>query len=90
MKIIEHFDVPKDNLPVFLKELAGKDFTIISNAETKVFHITTEIDYTEPEYHMLVLRTILNNVDNLTDEEKDALEYSISSIKTLADKGVIK
>ena len=90
MKIREHFDVPKDNLPAFLKELAGKDFTIISNAATNIYHITTEIDYTEPEYHMLVLRTILNNVDNLTDEEKNALEYSISSIKTLADMGVIK
>lgn len=89
MKIKEHYDVPEKDLPAFLKELAGKDYTLISNAETKVYHITTEIDYTEPEYHMLVLRTILNNVDNLTDEEKNALEYSISSIKTLADMGVI-
>lgn len=89
MKIIEHFDVPADDLPAFLKELAGKDYTLISNAETKVYHITTEVDYTEPEYHMLVLRTILNTVDNLTDEEKNALEYSISSIKTLVDMGVI-
>jgi len=90
MKITEHFDVPKENLSDFLKEIAGDDFTIISNSESKMYHITTEIDYTEPEYHMLVLRTILNNVDNLTDEEKNALEYSISCIKTLSDMGVIK
>lgn len=90
MKIKEHFDVPKKDLPAFLKEIAGKDFTIISNIETDTYHITTEIDYTEPEYHMLILRTILNKIDNLTDEEKNALEYSISSIKTLSDMGVIE
>lgn len=90
MKIKEHFDVPKKDLPDFLKEIAGKDFTIISNTDTDVYHITTEIDYTEPEYNMLILRTVLNNVPNLTDEEKNAIEYSISSIKTLADMGVIK
>lgn len=92
MKIREHFDVPKDNLPAFLKELAGNDFTIISNAETKVYHITTEVDYTEPEFNMLTLRTLLNNSKRtvfLTDEEKNALEYAISCIKTLADMGVI-
>ena len=90
MKIKEHFDVPKKDLPNFLKELAGKDFTIISNIETETYHITTEIDYTEPEYNMLILRTMLNNMNNLTDEEKNVIEYAISSIKTLADMGVIK
>ena len=90
MKIKEHFDVPKKDLPNFLKELAGKDFTIISNIDTNVYHITTEIDYTEPEYNMLILRTMLNNIANLTEEEKAALEYSIAAIKTLADMGVIK
>ncbi len=90
MKIKEHFDVPKKDLPQFLKEIAGKDFTIISNIDTEVYHITTEIDYSEPEYHMLVLRTILNNAAFITDEEKNAIEYAISSIKTLSDMGVIK
>lgn len=90
MKIKEHFDVPKKDLPDFLKEIAGKDFTIISNIDTDVFHITTEIDYTEPEYNMLILRTMVNSLQLFTDEEKNAIEYAISSIKTLADMGVIK
>lgn len=90
MKIKEHFDVPKKDLPDFLKEIAGKDFTIISNTDTEVYHITTEIDYTEPEYNMLILRTMVNTVEFLTAEEKNAIEYAISSIKTLADMGVIK
>lgn len=90
MKITEHFDVPKKDLPEFLRELAGKDFKIVSNIDSDMYHITIEIDYTEPEYNMLVLRTLLNGVSNLTDEEKNALEYAISSIKTLSDMGVIK
>jgi hypothetical protein len=90
MKIKEHLNVPKKDLPAYLKELTASNFTIISNAETEMYHIIVETECTKPEYHMLVLRTILNNVDNLTDEEKNALEYSISSIKTLADMGVIK
>ncbi len=90
MKIKEHFDVPKKDLPVFLKELAGKDFTIISNIDTNAYHITTEVDYTEPEFNMLTLRTMVNTMESLTEEEKNAIEYSISAIKTLADMGVIK
>lgn len=96
MKITEHFDVPKENLHEFLDDianrtaLAGKDFTIMSNTATDSFHITTEIDYTPSEFYMLTIRTMVNTISMLTDEEKAALEYAISSIKTLADMGVIK
>lgn len=90
MKITEHFDVPKENLHEFLDDIAGKDFTIMSNAATNSFHITTEIDYTTSEFNMLTLRTMINTMESLTEEEKNALEFAISSIKTLQDMGVIK
>lgn len=90
MKIKEHYDVPEKDLPAFLKELAGQDFTITSNAETHVYHIVAEAEYTEPEYNMRNIRLALNTVPDLTDEEKTSLEYAISCIKTLADMGVIK
>lgn len=96
MKITEHFDVPKEDLHDFLYDIAertalvGKDFTIMSNAATDSFHITTEIDYTEPEFNMLTLLTMINTMESLTEEEKNALNYAISSIKTLQDMGVIK
>lgn len=90
MKITEHFDVPKDDLPAFLKEIAGKDFKIISNMAANSFHIITETYYTESEFNMLTLRTMINTMDSLTEEEKNALEFAIASIKTLQDMGVIK
>lgn len=93
MKIIEHFNVPEKDLSRFLNELQGNYFTIAPNRGRREFHVTTENDYTESEFNMLVLRTLLNNSKRtvfLTDEEKNALEYSISCIKTLTDMGVIK
>lgn len=89
MKVKEHYDVPEKDLSTFLKEFAGQDFTITSNAETHVYHIVADADYTVPEYHMRNLRAILNTPNDLTDEQKNTFEYAISCIKTLADMGVI-
>lgn len=95
MKITQHFDVSKEDLHEFLDDivkrtdLAVKDFTIMTNSATDSFHITTEVDYTDYEYRMLTIRTIINTNSSLTDDEKNALEYAISCIKTLADMGVI-
>lgn len=93
MKIVEHFDVPASELSNFLNDFNASDFTVKYNVDKNIFHFTTEEDYTEPQFHMLTLRTLLNNSKRtvfLTDEERNALEYAISCIKTLEDMGVIK
>ena len=90
MKIIEHFDVPAVDLSNFLKDFNANNYTVEYNMEKNSFHFTTQEDYTEPQFRMLTLRTLLNAPVTLTTDEKDAIEYAISCIKTLEDMGVIK
>lgn len=91
MKIVEHFDVPASELSNFLNDFNASNFTINYNMAKNLFHFTTQEDYTEPQFRMLTLRTLLNNTAlTFTSEETDAIEYAISCIKTLEDMGVIK
>ena len=88
MKVVEKFVVPIEQLPDFLLDHAGKTLTIKDITDTDVIiHIPSE--YTEPEFHMSVLLTLANR-DDATDEEKNAIDYANSAIKTLIDMGVIK
>lgn len=55
-----------------------------------VDHTTnTAHKYTEAEFNMYILRCIAEN-HNLAPEELNAVEYSISCIKTLKDMEIIK
>ena len=42
----------------------------------------------QPEFHMNTLR-LLADSNTVTGEEKDAINYGISAIKTLEDMGIL-
>lgn len=91
MKVIEHFDVPAPQLADWLKDHYTQDFKVEYILEKNSYHITIAQDCTEADFHMLTLNTMCNTLKNtLTTEEKNAIDYAISSIKTLQDMGVIK
>jgi len=91
MKIVEQFHVAVKDLPEFLSDNRATKFKSIKyDASTNKVTFIKELNYTEAEFNMLTLRTLLNTATDLTAEEKNAAEYAISCIKTLKDMGVIR
>ena len=88
MKILEHCEVPVEELPSFLSAHIDEALTVKECTDTKL-HITIAQDYTEPELHMFHLRKFIESGD-ATPEEQNAAEYAINAIKTLMDMGVLK
>ena len=84
--------IPPQKICSYLKEHTGETLTIEWTAGANLFTVTSEVNYSEAEFNMEVLHTLL--VENLhgalVDEEKNAVEYAIGAIKTLVDMGVIK
>lgn len=90
MKIVEHFHVAVKDLPEFLSDNRATKFKSIDyDVTTNKVTFIKEVEYTEAEFHMLTLRTLLNTATDLTEEEKAAAEYAIACIKTLKDMGII-
>lgn len=90
MTVIEHFHVPAQELDSWIKKHAHEDIRVEYDLKTNIFHMKIVQVVTESEFHMLTLNALYNNKQDLTIEEKNAIDYAISSIKTLKDMGVIK
>ena len=90
MKVIEHFHVPAQELDKWIKKHMDEDIRVEYDLNTNTFHMTSVQNVTESEFHMLALNALYNNNQDLSAEEKNAIDYAISSIKTLQDMGVIK
>lgn len=88
MKILEHYEVPIEELPSFLSSHIDETLTVKEYTDTKLY-ITIAQDYAEPELHMFHLRKFVESGD-ATPEEQNAAEYAISAIKTLMDMGVLQ
>lgn len=88
MKVLEHYEVPIEELPSFLSSHVDETLIIKEYTDTK-FHIAIAQEYTEPELHMFHLRKFIESGDE-TPEEQNAAEYAINAIKTLMDMGVLK
>ena len=84
--------IPPQKFCSYLKEHTGETLTIEWTAGTNLFTVTSEGNYSEAEFNMEVLHTL--SVENLhgelVEEEKNAIDYAIGAIKTLADMGVLK
>ena len=91
MKIRERIKLGEEDILPFLRVHKGDNVQVVSIDEFGKYHITYEHDCTEAEFNMSVLRTLADSTKfYLTDEEKNAIEYAIGAIKTLADMGVLK
>lgn len=92
MKIKEKVYVAERNTLSFLHDHIGDTIHIDAHDCFKTFTFTIETDCTKAEFNMKVLHTFQNeNIHGkLTIEEKNAIDYAIGAIKTLADMGVIK
>ena len=88
MKVIEHYEVPKESLSDFLAEHTEELIKIKSVTPDKIT-CTIEQDYTVPELHIKDLFMLSKSYD-LTDEETASIQYAIDAIKTLVDMGVLK
>lgn len=91
MKIREKIILGEKDILPFLHVHKGDNVRVDSIDEFGRYHITYEHDCTEAEFNMNVLRALADSVKYyLTDEEKNAIDYAIGAIKTLADMGVLK
>ena len=88
MKVLEHYEVPTEELAPFLGSHIDEALIIKEYTDTQ-FHIAIAQEYTEPELHMFHLRKFVESGD-ATPEEQNAAEYAINAIKTLMDMGVLK
>jgi hypothetical protein len=88
MKVIEHYEVPKESLSDFLAEHTEELIKIKSVTPMQVT-CTIEQDYTVPELHIKDLALLAQSVE-LTDEELGSIQYAIDAIKTLEDMEVLK
>lgn len=92
MIIKEKVQVKEKKIVSFLHAHVGETIRVDDYDCFNTFTFTTESNCTEPEFNMKVLHTFQN--DNLhgelTSEEKNAIDYAIGAIKTLADMGVLK
>ena len=86
MKVRKKYEVPKSQIRDFLLEHTGEQLTI-HDARTH-FNVSIDTEMTQTEFHMENLR-LLADSNTVTAEEKDAINYGISAIKTLEDMGVI-
>ena len=91
MKIREKIKLGEEDIIPFLHAHKGDNVQVVSIDEFGKYHITYEHECTEAEFNMNVLRTLADSTKlYLTDEEKNAIDYAIGAIKTLADMGVLK
>lgn len=92
MKWQEVDHITPQKICTFLKEHSGQDMKIEWTAGANLFTVTRTCDYTEAEFNMEVLHSLLvqNLHGELIEEEKAAIDYAIGAIKTLADMGVLK
>lgn len=86
MKVRKKYEVPYAQIRSFLLDHAGEILTI-HDAGT-FFRVSIDTEMTQAEFHMENLR-LLADSNTVTAEEKDAINYGISAIKTLEDMGVI-
>lgn len=86
MKVRKKYEVPHAQIRDFLLEHTGEPLTI-HDAGTH-YRVSIDTEMTLTEFHMSNLR-LLADSNTVTAEEKDAIEYGISAIKTLEDMGVI-
>jgi hypothetical protein len=86
----EHYDILNCKITQFVREhIDEKIIPTKSTLQSVSFKI--EKDVTEVEYNMLVLNSMLKNIDDvLTENEKTAINYAIECIKTLDDMGILK
>ena len=91
MKIRERIKLSEEDILPFLHAHKGDNVQVVSIDEFGKYTVTYESEYTEAEFNMSVLRTLDDSIKfYLTDEEKNAIDYAIGAIKTLADMGVLK
>lgn len=86
MKVVKKYEVPTENFDTFLTEHYKEKMTVKPTATGYKVSIFTEM--TEPTFHMNTLR-LLADSNTVTGEEKDAINYGISAIKTLEDMGIL-
>ena len=90
MKLKEHFTFPTfEKLSEFITTHKYSKITVEFDGNTNTYNVTTESDSTIPEFHMGNLSYIAKEHD-LTMEQRNAIDYGISAIKTLIDMGVLK
>ena len=89
MKIKEHFTFPSfEELSAFITTHKYSKITVEFDGSTNTYNVTTESDTTEAEFNMGNLSYIAKEHD-LTLEQRNAIDYGISAIKTLVDMGVL-
>lgn len=94
MKVRKRYEVPEEQFNDFISEHSEEPMRINKNMKLtggKVVHsylISIDTEMTLTEFHMENLR-LLADSNTVTAEEKDAINYGISAIKTLEDMGVI-
>lgn len=90
MKIKEQFTFPTfEKLSEFITTHKYSKITVEFDGSTNTYNVTTESDNTEAEFNMGNLSYIAKEHD-LTMEQRNAIDYGISAIKTLIDMGVLK
>ena len=90
MKIKENFTFPTfEKLSEFITTHKYSKITVEFDGSTNTYNVTTESDTTEAEFNMGNLSYIAKEHD-LTMEQRNAIDYGISAIKTLIDMGVLK
>ena len=92
MIIRERIKLSEEDILPFLRAHKGDKVQVVSIDEFGKYHVTYEHDCSEAEFNMKVLHTFQNeNIHGeLTTEEKNAIDYAIGAIKTLADMGVLQ
>lgn len=86
MKVVKKYEVPTADFDTFLTEHYKETMQVKPTATGYSVSIFT--DMTQTEFHMNTLR-LLADSNTVTGEEKDAINYGISAIKTLEDMGII-
>lgn len=89
MIIKKHFRVPRSSFHDFLDEHKSHPMTISYDKPTMYYLIDIERDMSETDIHLESLHD-LRESEETSLEEKNAIDYAISAIKTLIDMGVLK
>ena len=86
MKVVKKYEVPTSDFDTFLTEHYEETMTVKPTATGYKVSIFTEMS--QAEFHMNNLR-LLADSNTVTADEKDAINYGISAIKTLEDMGIL-
>lgn len=86
MKVVKKYEVPTADFDTFLTEHYEETMTVKPAATGYKVSIFTEMSTNE--FHMNTLR-LLADSNTVTADEKDAINYGISAIKTLEDMGIL-